>query len=177
MKTTLIAVCGLATALVAVQPAFAKDKIKSHKAKAGSGAIQVASAAVKPASVVKASPPKPPWAGLDVTIAPSERHVIRTYVHNCIEASKGRKPNGLPPGLAKKVGWGWGSVLPPEWQKQCVRGQVLPNEVHKHCQPLPHAIIVKLPPPPPGTVLLAVDGTVIRVAYPEYEILDVFSVH
>lgn len=177
MKSTLIAVCGLIAPLIAVHPAFAKDKAKGHKgAKAGGGVVHVAARAPKPVAVVKASPPKPPWVGLDVTIAPSERHVIRAYVFDCVEASKGRKPNGLPPGLAKKVGWSWGSPLPPGWQKKCVRGAVLPAEVHKHCQPLPHEIIIKLPPPPPGTVLLAVDGTVVRLAYPTYEILDVFNV-
>jgi hypothetical protein len=36
--------------------------------------------------------------------------------------------------------------------------------------------MVKLPPPPPGTILLAVDGTVLRLGYPTYEILDVFNV-
>ena len=175
MKTTLFAVSSICT-LIALQPAFAKDKTKGHKqAKSGNVAIHLAAPAAKPAVVVKTSPPKQPWAGMNVTIAPSERHVIRAHVHDCIGASKGIKPNGLPPGLAKKIAGG--RELPPGWQKKCVRGEVLPLEVHKHCQPLPHEIIVKLPPPPPGTVLLAIDGKVVRLAHATREILDVFDVH
>jgi hypothetical protein len=129
---------------------------------------------VKPVTVVKASPPKHPWVGRNVTISESERDVIRAYVRNRLQASKGGKFNGVPQGLAKKVSWS--NKLPPGWEKKCLRGEVLPAEVHKHCQPLPHDIIVKLPPPPPGTVLLAVDGIVFRLAYPTYEILDVLNV-
>lgn len=175
MKNTLIAVWGLTAALIAVQPAFAKDKAKGRKeAKANGATVRVASAAAKPRAVVKAAPPKEPWVGLNVTISPSERHVIRAYVFDCVQASKGGKFNGVPQGLAKKVSWT--NKLPPGWEKRCVRGKVLPSDVHKHCRSLPYDIIVKLPPPPPGTVLLAVDGKVIRVAYPSYEILDVFDV-
>lgn len=164
MKTNLIAVC----CLIAIQPVFAKDTVKTHK-----NAKPVAARTV----VVKPQPPKPPWAGMDVAIAPCERHVIRAYVHKRIEASKGRKPNGLPPGLAKKTAFGFGSALPDEWRKTCVPGKIFTAEVHKHCQPLPHEIMIKLPPPPPGTVLVAVDGRVIRLAYPSYEILDIFDAH
>jgi hypothetical protein len=175
MKSTLIPVCASIIALITVQPAFAKEKAKAHKeAKASGRAVHVKSAAAKRSTVVKPSPPKHPWVGHTVTISPSERHVIRTYAHHRVEASKGGKFNGVPQGLAKKVAWT--NTLPPDWRKRCVRGQVLPAEVHKHCQPLPHDIMVKLPPPPPGTILLAVDGTVLRLGYPTYEILDVFNV-
>jgi hypothetical protein len=176
MKSTLIAVCGLSSALIAVHPALAKDKPEGPKEIKAGAVVPVASAAPKPAAVVKGSSLKQTAAGLEVAIAPYERHVIRTYVHNCIEASKGRRPNGLPPGLAKETAWGWGRALPPEWRKKCVQGAVLPSEVHKHCQPLPDQVMIKLPPPPPGTILLAVDGTVVRLAYPGYKILDVFNV-
>jgi hypothetical protein len=176
MKITLIAVCALIAALIAVQPAFAKDK--AMEAKPGGKTVRVARAAAKPRAVVKAAPPKQPehpWVGRNVAISESERHVIRAYVFGRVDASKGGKFNGVPQGLARKVSWS--NKLPLGWEKHCVRGQVLPSEVHKHCQPLPHDIIVKLPPPPPGTVLLAVDGKVVRVAYPTYEILDLFNVH
>ena len=166
-----IAVCGLLAALIAVHPAFAKDKARETKP----AAVHVAPLGKKkPVAVVKASRPKQPWVGHTVTIAPCERDVIRAYVFDRVQASKGGRFNGVPQGLAKKVSWG--NTLPPGWQKKCVRGEVLPAEVHKHCQPLPHDVVVKLPPPPPGTVLLAVDGKVVRVGYPTYEILDVFDV-
>ena len=174
MKSTLITVCGL-IAFTAVQPAFAKDKAKPSKepkrvAVAGHGTR----AKAKPA-VVKPSPPKQPWVGHNVTISESERHVVRSYVVGRIQASKGGKFNGVPQGLAKKVSWF--NTLPPGWEKTCVRGKVLPSEVHRHCQPLPYDVVVKLPPPPPGTVLLAVDGRLLRLAYPTYEILDTFDVY
>ena len=183
MKITLVAVC----ALIAVDPAFADDKrtlspraadaqaaVKIHKAAKPARVVQVASAAT-PVPVAKAAPPKPhPWVGLNVTISDSERDAIRAYVRTRLDASKGGKFNGVPQGLAKKVSWF--NTLPSGWRETCVRGAVLSREVHEHCQPLPHDVVVKLPPPPPGTVLLAVDGRVLRVAYPTYEILDAFNV-
>ena len=177
MKIMLIAVCGSIAAFGGVEPAFAKDKVKGPKqAKGGALVVHARVPAAKPvAAVKKPSPPQPPWAGTNVDISPSERDVMRAYVYGRIEASKGGRYNGLPQGLMKKVSPRGG--LPVGWQKGCVRGKVLPAEVHKHCQALPYDIIVKLPPPPPGTVLLAVDGTVLRVAYPTYEILGVFHVH
>ena len=144
-----------------------------RQAKPNAGAVHVASAAVKPRPVVKALPPKQPWIGLNVTVSPFERGIIRTYVRNCVDASKERKPTSVPPSLAKKIS---GGGLPPDWQKRCVPGKVLPVEVHQRCEPLPEELLLKLPPPPPGTVLLAVNGTVVRVGYPTYEILDAFQV-
>jgi hypothetical protein len=174
----LIAVCGLIAALIAAQPVLAKDKAKSHKdAKPARGPVRVAVAQKRSAAVkVKPSPPpkQHPWVGRNVTISPSERDTIRAYVRNRSDASKLGKPNGVPQGLAKKVSWF--NNLPEGWQNQCVRGQVLPDAVHKHCQPLPEELTLKLPPPPPGTVLLAVDGKIVRLGYPTYEILDTFDV-
>jgi len=175
----------IAVAVIAVQPAFADDKratsprgrecfaeaLKRLDAKSERAVVQVAPAPKKSAKV---SPPKRAWIGHTVIISPSERDAIRAYVRNCTDASKLGKPNGIPQGLARKVVWF--NTLPEGWQKQCVRGRVLPGEVHEHCQPLPEELTLKLPPPPPGTVLLAVDGNVVRVGYPTYEILDVFDV-
>jgi hypothetical protein len=176
MKITLITVCGL-IAFSAVESVFAKDKAKASKEpKRVAVAGHNARAKAKPAPIVKVSPrPKQPWIGHNVTISESERHVVRSYVVGRIQASKGGKFNGVPQGLAKKVSWF--NTLPPGWEKTCVRGKVLPSEVHRHCQPLPYDVVVKLPPPPPGTVLLAVDGRLLRLAYPTYEILDTFDVY
>jgi len=52
----------------------------------------------------------------------------------------------------------------------------LPVEIQERCEPLPWELTVKLPPSPPGTLLLAANGTVFRLGYPTYEILDVFVV-
>ncbi len=166
MKSTLI---GLIAAVIAVQAAFAE---KAKKAQPTGGAVQVAAVAAKP--VAKTAPSGPPWAGYDVKVTASERQVIRVYVRDCIEASKERKPSSLPPGLAKRLRRT--GELPAGWQEKCVRGEVLPVEVHKRCHPLPDGIIVQLLPPPPGTVLVAIDGKVLRLGYPTREILDVFDV-
>jgi hypothetical protein len=64
----------------------------------------------------------------------------------------------------------------PGWQKKCVRGEVISAEVYKHCEPLPHEVVVKLPPPPPGTIVVTVEGKVFRLARATLEILDVFDV-
>src|SRR5262245_53316211 len=82
MKTTFITVCALTSALIAIQPAFAKDKAKGDKeSKSKNAPVRVAAVAGKSPAAIKKSPPKEPWAGYTVTIAPSERHIIRTYVH------------------------------------------------------------------------------------------------
>ncbi|HKQ38748.1 MAG TPA: hypothetical protein VJ063_11770 [Verrucomicrobiae bacterium] len=183
MKSTLIPVCVFTAALIAVDAAFADDKrtpsprgreiwdqvpTTPNDAKARTTAVSATPAKVK------SSPAKRLWVGRTVIISPSERDIIRGYVRNRLQASKGGKFNGVPQGLAKKVAWP--NNLPAGWQKNCVRGKALPEEVHEHCQPLPEELTAKLPPPPPGTVLLAVDGTVVRVGYPTYEILDLFDV-
>lgn len=88
-------------------------------------------------------------------------------------AKPGKKPKGLPPGLAKKVERG--GKLPPSWEKKCIQGEIMPPEVFKACKPLPKEVIVKLPPPPPGTILVAIEGKVARLMKATHEILDVFD--
>ena len=86
----------------------------------------------------------------------------------------GHNGKALPPGLAKKVERG--GQLPPGWQNKCVKGAVMPADVYAHCQRLPQEIVVKLPPAPPNTVVVTVDGRVLRLAAATLEILDVFDV-
>ena len=116
-----------------------------------------------------------PWLRVGVAIQQEERVVIQEYARECTTPAKhGSKPKGLPPGLAKKVAKG--GTLPPGWEKKCVKGQVMTPEVYKECQPLPKEIIVKLPPPPKGTILVTIDGKVVRLLQATLEILDVFEV-
>ena len=173
MKRTLILFCALTAAVIATQPAFAQGRMKAPKAKPFIVDAPDARAA-KPITVAKAPPPKRLWLGRTVAISDAERSAIRAYVRNCIDSSKLGKPNGIPQGLRKKAGWG--AKLPDGWQATCVRGKVLPGEVHKHCHSLPEEVLTKLPPAPPGTLLLAVDGRIVRIGYPTYEILDTFDV-
>ena len=158
-------------ALAAGAPALAKDKPGSGRS-AGEekGAVKLVDKATPTSSAAKE-----PWIGVRVVISPSEREVIRNYVtERTTPAKPGKKAKGLPPGLAKKLERG--GQLPPGWEKKCVVGQIMPPEVYRECEPLPRAVISRLPPPPPGTILVAIDGKVARLIKATHEILDIFDV-
>jgi len=148
----------------------------------------------KPPVVVVAGPerrvhPAPPAgpvkeASVSVIIAPHERQIIREWAvlqkdnHNQYDNDdrgngKGHKGKALPPGLAKKVERG--GDLPPGWQKRVVKGQVLHADIYRQCRPLPEEVIVRLPPAPPGTILVTIDSKVLRLTRATLEILDVFD--
>lgn len=119
---------------------------------------------------------KEPW--VNVTISTHERQVIREYVtvHSDDDnpGKKGHKGKSLPPGLAKKAARG--ESLPPGWEKKLARGQTMPAEVYRQCQPLPVEVTERLPAPPRGTILVTIEGKVVRLAQATLEILDVFDV-
>jgi hypothetical protein len=118
-------------------------------------------------------PPKKEESWLEVRVfTPQERQVIEKYV--VTEQTKDpKKAKKLPPGLAKKVAQG--KSLPPGWQKKLNRGEVISREVYHECAPLPPTLLSKLPPPPSGTVLVTVDGKILRLAEASLTILDVFD--
>ena len=138
---------------------------------------------VRPPAVVvtttperRAHPLPPAGPSVSVTFGPQERQIIREWavVHADNEGNKkGHKGKGLPPGLAKKAARG--DDLPPGWQKRLSKGETLHAEVYRQCQPLPNEVIVRLPPPPPGTILVTIDGKVLRLAKATLEILDIFD--
>lgn len=170
MKTVHLSLLSGALALAVATPLWAGDKGKGK----GPKAVGVeAKASDKPAD--RSSPPKEPWAGVKVHISPAEREIINAYVHARIaEPGRSKKSKGLPPGLAKKVARG--GKLPPGWQKKCVRGEIMPRDVYRECHRLPREVAVKLPAPPHGTILVTIDGKVVRLARATLEILDVFDV-
>jgi len=136
-----------------------------------------ASAKEKPTAneTLKIASGKEPLIGAKVVITADERQVIQNYVKSVsVPARPGKKAKGLPPGLAKKVDRG--GELPPGWQKKCVRGEIMSEDVYKACHPLPKEVVIKLPPPPAGTILVTVNGKVVRLAKATLEILDVFDV-
>lgn len=117
-----------------------------------------------------------PW--LNVDIVSTERDIIREYIVQWQEKegkSKGQKVKSLPPGLAKKVARG--GELPPGWQKKLARGEVVSEPIFREMRRLPDEIILKLPKQPKGTVLMAVDGKVVRLAEATKTILDVFDLN
>ncbi len=123
-----------------------------------------------------AGPPKETY--VNVTIAPHERQIIREWIvvqtdNDNRSNPKGHKGKPLPPGLAKKIDRG--GDLPPGWEKKLVKGQTLHTDIYRQCRPLPEEVIVRLPPPPPGTILVTIDRKVLRLAKATLEILDVFD--
>jgi len=72
----------------------------------------------------------------------------------------------LPPGLAKK------NKIPPGWQKKIARGERIPDDVWAYRVPLPHDILIKLPPPPPGVIHVRIEDHVFKVIEKTHEVLD-----
>ena len=79
----------------------------------------------------------------------------------------------LPPGLQKKVERG--GELPPGWQKKVARGEVMDAEVYAHSRPLPPELLKRLPPQPRGTIVVTIEGKVVRLLEATLTILDVFD--
>jgi hypothetical protein len=118
-------------------------------------------------------PSSEPWVSVDITA--QERQVIRDYViAHSPDGGAGKKGKPLPPGLAKKVARG--GTLPPGWPKKLVKGEIMSAEVYRQCDPLPNEVVLRLPPQPSGTILVAIEGKVVRLLRATLEILDVFDV-
>ncbi len=163
MKWFLLAVlCGLF--LVTTAPA------KSDKAAPKQAAPPASSPAVPSPS---APSPSQPW--LQMEISPLEKEIVKQHLGDIREAqSKKSTPNKtLPPGVAKKGAPT--TKLPPGWQKKITRGEVLPQTVYAQAQPLPEVVIRTLPPPPAGTILVTLDGKLVRLVEATRTIVDVFE--
>lgn len=50
------------------------------------------------------------------------------------------------------------------------------DEVYRACHPLPPDLTANLPPPPRGTILVAISGKIVRLLEATREVLDVFDV-
>lgn len=116
---------------------------------------------------------------LDIEIIEPERERIREYYRlqqgDLITGKEGKKKKKLPPGLKKKLSRG--GELPPGWQKKVAKGEVLDAEVYRNAAPFPDDLIKKLPPQPKGTVLIKVEGKIIRLIEATRTILDVFDLY
>jgi len=170
MKT--IRVCPLVCTLAVVFAisGFAGDKQHGKSGKRASEKEQPTAN-----ETLKVASGKEPLIGVKVSITAEERQVIQTYVDSVGGSAKhGKRAKRLPPGLAKKVARG--GELPPGWQKKCVRGEIMSDKVYRACHPLPAEVVVKLPPAPAGTILVTINGKVVRLAKATLEILDVFDV-
>jgi len=139
-------------------------------------AKQKAKASAKTTSETLVETPKKignEWLNVEITDA-EQSEIIRYYQSTPQAAPKGRKSRTLPPGLQKKMARG--GDLPPGWQKKVARGEVLDPDVYRHAACLPEELIKKLPPAPDGTVLVKVEGKVIRLYEATRTILDVFDI-
>jgi hypothetical protein len=163
MKWFLSAVlCGLC--LVTTAPA------KSDKAAPKQTTPPAPSPAVSSPAVFA---PSQPWLQMD--ISPLEKEIVKQHVGDIREAQskKSMANKALPPGLAKKGAPA--TKLPPGWQKKITRGEVVPQTVYAQAQPLPEVVIRKLPPPPAGTILVMLDGKLVRLVEATRTIVDVFE--
>ena len=94
-------------------------------------------------------------------ITPLEKEIVKQHLAD-IRAAQSKKS-------------GPDKALPPGWQKKIARGEVLPQTVYAQAQPLPEVVIRKLPPPPAGTILVTLDGKVVRLLEATRTIVDVFE--
>ena len=115
--------------------------------------------------------PEPSWLQMEMT--PLEKEIVKQHLGDIRAAQSKKSASGktLPPGLTKKAARG--DKLPPGWQKKIARGEVLPQTVYAQAQPLPDIIIRKLPPPPAGTMLVLIEGKLVRLLEGNHTILDV----
>src|SRR5213593_406624 len=103
-------------------------------------------------------------------ITAQEKRIIKDYIHrSSVTTPRGKIAHKLPPGFTKKAD------LPPGWEKKCLRGEILPEPAFAQCEPLPREITAKLPTGPKGTVMLAMEGKVLRLMFATHEILDIFD--
>lgn len=89
----------------------------------------------------------------------------RDEIHAYFSANPGAREQ-LPPGLAKK------NKIPPGWQNKIARGERIPDDVWAYRVPLPHEILVRLPPPPPGVIHVRIQDHVLKVVEKTHEVLD-----
>ncbi len=130
-----------------------------------------------PAPTHESSRADEPAAGRHL-FTPEETLTIRAYfgtdpIPAPMEPPHGKKTKPLPPGLQKKVERG--GELPPGWQKKVVRGEVLDARVYGHSRPLPPDLMKRLPSQPAGTIVITVQGKVVRLVEATLTILDVFD--
>ena len=133
---------------------------KSDKAPPKKGTPPASSPAV---AAPATSAPEQSWLQMEIT--PLEKEIVKQHLAD-IRAVQSKKPT-------KNVARG--AKLPPGWQKKIVRGEILPETVYKQAQPLPEVVIRTLPPPPAGTLLVTLDGKVLRVLEATRTIVDVFE--
>ncbi len=120
-----------------------------------------------------------PW--LKVSLQPGEIQTIQTWFEQhppaiVVPENEGnvRNGKGLPPGLQKKLARG--GTLPPGWQKKVAAGEVMSDDIYSCSEPLPGELVQQLPPAPPGTVMVKLEGKVVRLIEATKTIADILDI-
>ncbi|PKL44063.1 MAG: hypothetical protein CVV42_19840, partial [Candidatus Riflebacteria bacterium HGW-Riflebacteria-2] len=111
-----------------------------------------------------------PW--LKVKFDIPEKGILLRHAEEIMALPK-KQQQDLPPGLAKKVARG--KRLPPGWQKKLAIGRTCPADLYAHTIQLPDHILYQLPPQPEGTMLVAIEGKVVRLIEATKTIVDVLN--
>ena len=113
---------------------------------------------------------KEPWLKLKLNVP--EKGILLRYSDELIALPQ-NSIRDLPPGLQKKVARG--KRLPPGWQRKLAAGRTFPANIYDHSYRLPDHIWQNLPPQPEGTMLVVVEGKVVRLIEATKTIIDVFN--
>lgn len=89
-----------------------------------------------------------------------DQRMVRDYYGDL-----GRRGN-CPPGLAKKHN----GCLPPGQAKKWVQGRPLPRDLRYY--DVPHDLLVRMPPPPPGHRYVRVAGDILLIAIGSSMVVD-----
>ncbi|MFT5452971.1 MAG: hypothetical protein ACI9N9_002469 [Enterobacterales bacterium] len=109
----------------------------------------------------------------------SESRVLNNYLIHSDEMKKSssskkqKKQKKIPKGLQKKLDRG--GSLPPGWQKKLQAGDVIDSSTYRYARPLPKEILLKLPQAPKGTIIVEIDGEIIRLLEASLTIIDILK--
>lgn len=100
----------------------------------------------------------------------SEVGVLNNY-RTHLKSNQKKIPKGLQKKMAK------GGSLPPGWQKKLNRGEPITRDTYRYAKPLPETILVQLPKPPAGTIIVEIDGEIVRLVEASLTIIDILGHH
>ena len=102
----------------------------------------------------------------------AERNLIRAWLRQ----EERRSPPASPPreGHSRLA---HDKPLPPGWEQQLARGARLTPQAYGWGDPLPAGLLRRLPPPPPGSEILQIDGWILRLDLASRTILDRFPLY
>lgn len=98
--------------------------------------------------------------------------IVNYYRDESEHRGKGNKKH-MPYGLQKKLDRG--GKLPPGWETKVARGEVLDDEILRHSEELPDALVRRLPEVRDGTKVRRVGNKVVRVLDGTGTVVDVID--